>query len=100
VFARTSSKSAVILKLQRIQNGVLRAINNFGWHIEVREMHMALKITYITKLCRKHAEVIQNHSNPNVRATEKGEAMHRKCKSLIIGGGQAYDYSSETGKII
>jgi hypothetical protein len=49
---------------------------------------------YITKLCRRQAEVIQDHKNPNVRATEQGEARHRKYKRLKLGGGQAYDRSS------
>jgi hypothetical protein len=46
---------------------------------------MALRIPYvydyITKLCRKQAEVIQNHLNPNVYAIGQGEAMHRKQTS-------------------
>jgi hypothetical protein len=44
---------------------------------------------YITKLCRKLAEVIQNHLNPNVQAIGQEEAMHRKYKRLKLGGGQA-----------
>jgi hypothetical protein len=58
-------------------------------------MHMALKFPYmydyIIKLCRTQAEVILNHRNPTVRGIGKGEAMHRKYKRLILGGGQAYD---------
>jgi hypothetical protein len=46
---------------------------------------------YITKLCRRQAEVILNHENPNVRATGLGDARHRKYKRLKFGGGQAYD---------
>jgi hypothetical protein len=49
---------------------------------------------YITKLCRRQAEVILNHENPTVRATGQGEARHRKYKKLKLGGGQAYDRSS------
>jgi hypothetical protein len=48
---------------------------------------------YITKLCRQHAEVIQNHDNENVRTTGQGKAHHRKYKRLKLGGGQAYDRS-------
>jgi hypothetical protein len=48
---------------------------------------------FITKLCRQQAEVIQNHANPNVRNIGQGEAQHRKYKRL--GGGQAYDRSSD-----
>jgi hypothetical protein len=57
----------------------------------VRELHVALKIPhvyeYVTKLCRAWSEVILNHVNPNVRGTGQGEAMHRKCKGLKLGGG-------------
>jgi hypothetical protein len=50
---------------------------------------------YITKLCRKKAEVIQNHENEHVRSIGQGEATHRKYKRLKLGGGQAYDRSSD-----
>jgi hypothetical protein len=50
---------------------------------------------YITKLCREAAEVVQNHLNPNVRAIRQRETMHRKQKRLKLGGGQAYDHSSD-----
>jgi hypothetical protein len=49
----------------------------------------------ITKLCRPQAVVIPNHENANVRNIEEGEAMHRKCKRLKLGGGQAYDRTSD-----
>jgi hypothetical protein len=49
---------------------------------------------YITKLCRRQAEVNLNHENPNIRAIGQGEAMRRKYKRLKLGGGQAYDRSS------
>jgi hypothetical protein len=45
--------------------------------------------------CMKLVEVIQNHLNPNVRATGQGEAMHRKHKRFKLCGGQAYDHSSD-----
>jgi hypothetical protein len=50
---------------------------------------------YITKLCRKQAEVIQNHENENVRNIGQGEARHRTYKRLKLGGGQAHDRSSD-----
>jgi hypothetical protein len=50
---------------------------------------------YITKLCRKEAEVILNHENPNVHAIGQGELRRRKYKRLKLGGGQAYDRSSD-----
>jgi hypothetical protein len=87
------------LKLQRLQNRVLRSIGNFSWRTPVRELHMAFNIPYIydyiTKLSRQQAEVIQNHENENVRNIGQGEARHRKYKRLKHGGGQAYDCSSD-----
>jgi hypothetical protein len=50
---------------------------------------------YITKLCRQQAEAILNHDNENVRNFGQGEARHRKYKRLKLGGGQAYDRSSD-----
>jgi hypothetical protein len=58
-------------------------------------MHVAFKVPYVydymTKLCRKQAEIILNHRNPIVRGIGQGEAMHRRLK---LGGGQAYDRSA------
>jgi hypothetical protein len=48
----------------------------------------------ITKLCRRHAEVIQNRENEYVRRIREGEARHRKYMRLKLGGGQAYDRAS------
>jgi hypothetical protein len=62
-------------------------------------MHVVFKIPYvyddITELlvCSKQAEIIQNHLNPNVRAIEQGEAMHRKYRRLKLGGGQVCNHS-------
>jgi hypothetical protein len=87
------------LKLQRLQNKVLRTIGHFPRRTPVRELHVAFDIPYvydfITKLCRQQAEVIQNHVNPNVRNIGQGEDQHRKYKSLKLGGGQAYDRASD-----
>jgi hypothetical protein len=49
----------------------------------------------ITKLCRQQAEVIQNYENANVRNVRQGEPLHRTYKRLKLGGGQAYDLSSD-----
>jgi hypothetical protein len=88
-----------LLKLQRLQNKALRTTGNFPRRTPVRELHMAYQVPYIydyiTKLCRQHAEVIQNHENANVRDIGKGEARHRKYKRLKPCGGQAYDRSSD-----
>jgi hypothetical protein len=88
-----------LLKLQRMQNKVLRTIGNFPRCTPVRELHTAFNLPYvydyITKLCRKQAEVIQKHENEHGRGIEQGEARHSKYKRLKLGGGQAYDRSSD-----
>jgi hypothetical protein len=50
---------------------------------------------YVTKLLRTKAEVIPKHVNPSVYGIGQGEAMHKKCKRLTLGGGQAYDGSAD-----
>jgi hypothetical protein len=86
------------LKLQRLQNKVLRTIGKLPRRTPIRELHLAFQIPYvydyITKLCRQQAEVIKNHDNENVRSIVQGETPHRKYKRLKLGGGQAYDRSS------
>jgi hypothetical protein len=77
------------LKLQRLQNRVLRTVGDLDRRTPVRDLHLAFNIPYvyeyITKLCRRQAEVIlQNHPNPNVRAIGQGEAIHRKYKRLKL----------------
>jgi hypothetical protein len=61
-------------------------------------MHVAFEIPYvydyIRTLCRKQAEVIQNHENKNVHYIGQGEAQHRKCKRLKLGDGHVYGCSS------
>jgi hypothetical protein len=61
-------------------------------------MQMAFKIPYmydyITKLCRKGAEVIQNHLNRNLHASGQEKAMHEKYKRLKLISGQAYDLTA------
>jgi hypothetical protein len=60
-----------LLKLQRLQNKVLRTILIFPRYTPARGLHMALNLPhiydYITKLCRQQAEVIQNNENEHVR---------------------------------
>jgi hypothetical protein len=87
------------MKLQRLQNKVLRTIVNYPRDTPVRDLQLAFQIPfvydYITILCRQQAEVIQNHYNKNVRNIGQGEARQRKYKRLKLGGGQAYDRSSD-----
>jgi hypothetical protein len=65
---------------------------------------MAFKLPYIydyiTKLCRRQAEVLQNHENANVRNIGQGEPRHRKYKRLKLDGGQAYDRSSDSTAVV
>jgi hypothetical protein len=62
-------------------------------------LHKAFSIPYIydyiTESSRQQAELIQNHENANVRNIGQGEAWHRKYKRLKLGGGQAYNHSSD-----
>jgi hypothetical protein len=65
----------------------------------VPDLHIAFKhpyvFDYITKYCRQQADVIQNHENANVCNIGQREPRHRKYKMLKLGGGQAYDRSSD-----
>jgi hypothetical protein len=67
-----------LLKLQRLQNKVLRITGSFPRRTLARDMHVAFQILYvynnITKSCRQQAEVIQKHENENVRYIGQGEA--------------------------
>jgi hypothetical protein len=87
-----------LLKLQRMQNKVLRTTGNFPRRTSVHDLHEAFRIPhvydYITKSFRQQAEVIQNHGNDNVHYIGQGEARHRKYKRLKLGGGHVYDCSS------
>jgi hypothetical protein len=82
-----------------MQNKVLRTIGNFLRCTPVRDLHTAFNLPYLydylTKLCRQNAEVIQNHEKGHVRGIGQGEARHRKCKRLKLGGVQGYDRSSD-----
>jgi hypothetical protein len=93
-----SAADTHLMKIQRLQNKILRTIGNWHWRTSVRELHTTFNIPYlydfVTKLCRQQAEVILNHNNENVRNTGQVEARHRIYKRLELGGGQAYDRSS------
>jgi hypothetical protein len=87
-----------LLKLQRLQNKVLRIIGNFPRRTTVRELYKAFNFSYIydytTKLCRQQAEIIQNHGNAMSAIWGKVKADTENIKSLKFGGGQAYDRSN------
>jgi hypothetical protein len=40
-------------------------------------------------------EVTHNHENTNVHNIGQGKPQHRKYQRLELGGGQAYDRSSD-----
>jgi hypothetical protein len=88
-----------LLKLQRLENKVLHIIGNFPRRTPVRDLHMVFKFPYIydyiTRFCRQKSEVIQNHENENVRNIGQSNPRHRKYKRLKLGGGKAYDHSSD-----
>jgi hypothetical protein len=85
------------LKLQRLQNKILRTFGNLPRCTPVRDMHVSFQIPYVydykTKLCRRRAETIHNHENENVRNIGQWETPHRKHKRLKLGGGHLYDRS-------
>jgi hypothetical protein len=76
-----------------MQNEVLRTIGHFTRCTPVRDLHTDFNLLYvydyITNLCRRQTEVIQNHENEHVRGIGQGEARYRKYKRLKLGGGQA-----------
>jgi hypothetical protein len=80
-------------KVLRTQNKVLRTVGNIPRCTPVRDLHTAFNLPYIyddvTKLCRRQAEVIQNHENEHVRGIGQGKARHIKHKRLKLGGDQA-----------
>jgi hypothetical protein len=90
---------AHLLKLQRLQNKVLRTTDNFPKRTPVCDFHTASNLPHVyvsvTKLCRRQAEIIHNHENEYVRSLGQCEARHRKYKRLKLGGGQAYHPSGD-----
>jgi hypothetical protein len=69
------------LKLQHLQNKVLRTIGNFPRCTLVCNMHMAFSVPYvydyITKSCRQQAQVIPNYENDCVHSTGQGKARQK-----------------------
>jgi hypothetical protein len=85
----------------------LRRCSFESWNprcILVRDLHTAFNLPYvydyIIKSCSKQAEAIQNHENEHVRGIRQGEARRRKYKKLKLGGGQAYDRSSDWAAVV
>jgi hypothetical protein len=44
--------------------------------------------------------VIQNHENEHVRGIRQGEARHTKYKRNKLGGGQAYNRSTDKATVV
>jgi hypothetical protein len=95
-----------LLKLNRLQNMVLRTIGNFPRCTAFRDLHTAFNHPYvydytcITKWCGQQAVVIQNRENEHIRSQGKGEARYRKYKTFNLGDGQAYDRSSDYAIVV
>jgi hypothetical protein len=51
-------------------------------------------------VCRRQAEVIQNHENEHVRSIRQGEERQRKYIKLKFGGGQTCDRSSDKAAVV
>jgi hypothetical protein len=88
-----------LLKLHREQNKVLCTIGKFSSCTPFSKLHIAFQVPYIydyeTKLCRQQAQVVQNNENAIVCDIGKSGAQHWKYNRLQLGGGQAYDRSSD-----
>jgi hypothetical protein len=82
------SADTYLMKLQRLQNKILRTTDNFPRRTPVHDLHMAPNLPYvydyITELCRQQAEVIQNHENKYVRSIAQGEVRHIKKRGLNL----------------
>jgi hypothetical protein len=91
--------AAHLMKLQRLQNKVLHTTGKFPRSTQICDMHLSFQIPYaydyIPKLSRQQAQVTQHHENIHVPNIGQGEPRHRKYKELKLGGGQAYDHSSD-----
>jgi hypothetical protein len=77
-----------LLKLQHLENKVLRTTGNFPRHTLVRDLHVAFKLPhlydYITKLCRQQAEVIRNHENEKFATLDKVRSETGNTRGLNL----------------
>jgi hypothetical protein len=77
-----------VLKLQCLQNRVLRTIDNSPRRTPTRDLHMAFKLLYIydytTKLCRQQTEVIQNRENADARNIGQSEPDTGNIRGLNL----------------
>jgi hypothetical protein len=77
-----------LLKLQLLQNKVLRKIANFSTCTPVRNLYTALNLPYvydyITNLCRQKAEVVRNHENEHLRGIGKPQPDIKNIRGLNL----------------
>jgi hypothetical protein len=77
----------------------MNTVGNFPRCTPVHDLHTVFNLLYvydyITKLYSQQAEVIQKHENEHVCSIGQDKARPRKYKRLKLGGGQAYDRSSD-----
>jgi hypothetical protein len=73
-----------VSKLQHMQSRVLHTVGDLDRCTPVRNLHLAVKIPYayyyITNLCRRQEEVIQNHQNLNVQYYRVGRGHAQKIQ--------------------
>jgi hypothetical protein len=84
-----------LLKLQCLQSKVFCSTGNFPSCTPVSDFNLLYVYVDITELCRQQAEVIQNHENERVHSIGQDKAKCRKYNSFELGGGNAYDHSSD-----
>jgi hypothetical protein len=77
-----------LLKLQRLQDRVLRTIGSFPRRTSVRDMHEAFQIPYvydyITKSCRQEGEVNLNHENEMFATLDKTKPDVESIRGLNL----------------
>jgi hypothetical protein len=81
------------------QKKLLLTTGKFSMWTLARDLHVAIHLLcvydYVTKLCKQQVEMTRDHENEYIRGTGQGESRHRKYNWLKLGGGQAYDRSSD-----
>jgi hypothetical protein len=85
-----------LLKLQYLQNKVLRATGKCSRCTRVSDLHQVSSLPSMCHyLCGQQTEVLHNHENEHFRSRGEGVARYRKYKRFIFGGDKYYDRSSD-----
>jgi hypothetical protein len=99
--ARELAADTRLLKSERLQNEVLRIVENFSRRISIREMHVVVQMShirdYITKLCRQLPELTHTITKMHMFATSEQMKPHKRLK---LGGGQVYDRSNDQVAVV